>query len=166
MFKGKSRTLNEIKPEKNTNNLSESIDMKSPPPPELIPSPGKRFTKILSRPKKSIEKPLPPQPELPLNLISITSKQLSTFGITCVKFDIRANGELWSIEGRFMIKEPGFSLYEYLENEIFSNASKIEIFHTFPRIPILKCDDTLSVLKIKGQVALQVNVIGDIEFKI
>lgn len=173
------------KPQKEAEEIDETPWIPKPAPvPEVMPGPGQRFVKITKAPDGVEFKPPASAFEVTdddykLKASDIITKnygQPKTFAdvrkvvkatplVAKIKFDIRANKTIFSIEAQFATKETIDDVYEFLEKEIFEECEKIEIFNTFPRQLIPKDGKTLAQLKITGSVMLAVVATGNVVLK-
>ena len=86
--------------------------------------------------------------------------------IANVRFQIRNEGKIITVDAKFATSEKLTALYEFLEQEVFESVQGLEIMNSFPRM-ILPRDDTLALAgqQITGQVILQVNISGPAKLK-
>ena len=86
--------------------------------------------------------------------------------IAKIKFDIRAESTIFTVEAQFATKETIDAVYEFLETEVFEKFGTIEVIQTFPRQVLPRDGKTLVALKLTGSTMLHVNVTGDVSLKI
>ena len=156
---------------------------KPAPVPEVMPGPENRFTKI-TKAADGVEYKPPQTNETDADfklkasdIVGMKFGQPKTFAdvrkvpkaiplVAKIKFDIRADSTIFTVEAQFATKEAIDAVYEFLEKEIFEHADKIEIYNTFPRQLIPRDGKSLASLKITGNVMLHVVASGNVKMKV
>ena len=186
-FKGKGKTLNDPVPQKSPPKATspakaETTNTPEKPPQPAGPPPGpdNRQTKITSRdaykasdtPKqikeddedfklskvdiKGMRVGADVQPKTFADVAKAKSKAPPTSAN--IKFNILVKKQIYTVEAKFATNEPLEHLYTYLEKEVFSSVSNLEIRNSYPQTVIPRDPNKpLASLKLHGQVMLQVS---------
>lgn len=187
-FKGKGKTLNDPAPQKPPPKAVSSPPKSEPvnapqKPLELAgppPGPDNRQTKISSRDAykasdtlnqikeddddyklskvdvKGMRVGADVQPKTFADVNKPKSKPPPT--TANIKFNILVKKQIYTVEAKFATSEPLENLYTYLEKEVFSSVSNLEIRNSYPQTVIPRDPNKpLASLKLRGQVMLQVS---------
>lgn len=192
-FKGQPRTMADYDKPKQT--ASAPIQKQAPvaadqkpwepkvaPEPEELPGPGKRFTQI-TKSQPGVVKPAPEVPEeayrlrgsdipnitklgAPKTFADVRKAQPTIQKIAKIRFDIRLKDVNVSVVAQFLTSETIDAVYDFLMDEIFEKAEKLELYTSFPRALLKKDGKHLAGLKIQGLVKLNVELGGEVVLKV
>lgn len=85
-------------------------------------------------------------------------KPKSDPNVLTAKFEFQINGKTQRVDSKFAIGQKAIDLYTFLEEDIFLNPEGLEIIQSYPKMVIPRDENkTLSSLKLRGQVLLQVH---------
>lgn len=158
----------------------------SPPPPPKPegppPGPENRQTKITSRDAykaSDTAKQISKENDEDLKLSSVDVKGLrvgadvkpKTFADVAkaksrpppptsanIRFNVLVKKQIYTVEAKFATSEPLENLYTYLEKEVFSSVSNLEIRNSYPQVVLPRDPNkTLASQKLYGQIMLQVS---------